>query len=67
MQKRSNPTKGNSGEAPIKKGQEIAKIVLTMPDLKVRSYPIFATRDVKRVGLLKEKWYRLIKFILRRV
>ena len=54
-------------EAPIKKGQEIAKIVLTMPDLQVRSYTIFATRDVKRIGPLKEKWYRLIKFIVGRV
>lgn len=50
-------------EAPVKKGQEIGKLVIEAPGVPAEEFKIYAANDVPKLGLygrLKVKFYNLI-------
>ncbi|AOY45021.1 MULTISPECIES: D-alanyl-D-alanine carboxypeptidase family protein [Psychrobacter] len=52
----------DSLEAPIKKGQEIGKMMAVIDGKAVASVPIVATNDVAQSGLLSRTWQHIVRW-----
>ena len=52
----------DSLEAPIKKGQEIGKMMAVIDGKAVASVPIIATNDVAQSGFLSRTWQHIIRW-----
>ena len=50
-------------EAPIKKGQEIGKMVAVIDGKAVASVPIIATSDVEQSGFMSRTWQRFSRWV----
>ncbi len=50
-------------EAPIKKGQEIGKMMAVIDGKAVASVPIIATSDVEQSGLMSRTWQRFSRWV----
>lgn len=49
-------------EAPIKKGQEIGRMMAVVDGKSVASVPIVATEDVEQAGIFKRAWQHVVKW-----
>ena len=49
-------------EAPIKKGQEIGKMMAVIDGKAVASVPIVATSDVEESGFMSRTWQRVVRW-----
>ena len=49
-------------EAPIKKGQEIGKMMAVIDGKAVASVPIIATSDIEQSGLLSRMWQHVVRW-----
>ncbi|MEO1850972.1 MAG: serine-type D-Ala-D-Ala carboxypeptidase, partial [Psychrobacter sp.] len=52
----------DSLEAPIKKGQEIGKMMAVIDGKAVASVPIIATNDVAQSGFLSRTWQHIVRW-----
>jgi len=50
-------------EAPIKKGQEIGKMMAVIDGKAVASVPVVATSDIEQSGFMSRTWQRLTRWI----
>ncbi|MBF0658264.1 D-alanyl-D-alanine carboxypeptidase [Psychrobacter sp. NG25] len=50
-------------EAPIKKGQEIGKMMAVIDGKAVASVPIIATSDIEESGFMSRTWQRLARWV----
>lgn len=49
-------------EAPIKKGQEIGKMMAVIDGKAVASVPIIATSDIEQSGFMSRTWQRVVRW-----
>ncbi|GLR29208.1 penicillin-binding protein 6. Serine peptidase. MEROPS family S11 [Psychrobacter pacificensis] len=52
----------DSLEAPIKKGQEIGKMMAVIDGKAVASVPIIATNDIEQSGFLSRTWQHIVRW-----
>ena len=49
--------------APIKAGDEIGTLTITIPTMEPQSYPVFANQNVEELGFFKKTWAKFVQFI----
>lgn len=50
-------------EAPIKKGQELGKMMAVMDGKTVASVPIVATQDIEQAGFISRMWQHVVRWV----
>lgn len=53
----------DSLEAPIKKGQEVGKMMAVIDGKAVASVPIIATTDIEESGFMSRTWQRMVRWV----
>ncbi|MGP4848128.1 hypothetical protein ACTXGQ_28800, partial [Marinobacter sp. 1Y8] len=50
-------------EAPIKKGQEVGKMMAVIDGKAVASVPIIATNDIEQSGFMSRTWEHIVRWV----
>lgn len=53
--------------APIQKGDEIAKLIVSHPKMEKVEFPLFAGKDIKEQGAIGQRWSALVYYIQQNV
>lgn len=53
----------DSLEAPIKKGQEVGKMMAVIDGKAVASVPVIATSDIEESGFMSRTWQRMVRWV----
>lgn len=50
--------------APVMKGDEVARLVVTAPGIEARTFPLYAAQNVPEAGIVGRVWATLLYFVL---